>query len=150
DWGLRPLDNRFRMPDQPDESAVIRVEVQSCQQAARAYSLNDLNVSIVNRRGKPNAPFARQLLDARRERQFRFELRSFQGGPAQLHHRNRFERHCGPTVLAIACGDTVTVLRVNDRGTLSRRFGKNFYLPLVSFRTVTAARSFGNEACDAI
>src|SRR5206468_12720016 len=44
-------DEGSRIPDQPYEQAIIRVEVQSCQQAARAYSLNHLNVPTVNRRG---------------------------------------------------------------------------------------------------
>src|SRR5205823_14993070 len=104
-----------------------------------AGSLNHVNVSIVDRRGKSNTPFAQRLFDARREGQFGFELRSFQGGSGQLDYRKRLERHGAPAVLSINGGNAVAILRVNDGGSCHGRFREVFKECGTSFRPLTKA-----------
>src|SRR5207302_830080 len=114
--------------------------------SAGTGSLEHLGRAIIDRRRRAGAPSAECLFDLPWKGQRRVYPRAVEVAAGQPEHGDRSVWRRNPTGAAVEGRGAVAVERMDDRGSLTRSFGKDFNGALVPLGPISSTVSFRDEA----
>ena len=115
-------DRRIRVAHRPRQQPGLLIEVQRDDDAVGGVALHDVDVLVVDRRRRADAPPRRDLLDLRREQQHRVDLRARRAPvPRAAARRPAAAAPQYQALRAVVGRRVVAVARVNDDAALQRR-----------------------------
>src|SRR5438876_3329795 len=135
---------RIDKADQPHQQTGF-VEIEIYGRLPGVDSLDNSDLAIVDG-SRADPPLGKRLFDLCWKRQKRIDSSAYQITSGQRHQRHWFVWPGDPTRAAVVDPDAVSDARMDDRGALSRSFGKDFHRDLRLFRLEPYERPPGGIA----